>query len=356
MNINLIDKRENVFGDNIAKAEWYDFSRANMNDTNRIEAITRVASICYQNPKVIAEVENGIGNESLYNRLAGESNGLPSSSFEFVPVLLTWGEVMDVCSKIETSISVESENGSLIVTYYGEEENRLSSKIDTQTAEIEKYGQWLEIDGCKYLLTNYRAIVYDFEKYGDRGVDLRKRYNTEEECEIIKQHYQVFRFKVDFPTRSQMVRHRVNFQELSRRYVSGKKVKVEHYISDKMKNVVSKMTWSKVLREYEIDTRDDLTGFAGCPQGVLTEVQEISYSTQQVIDICMNHYYQALEDGVKPQEARRIIPQTGYTEFWMGFLPFQLDNFFRLRDDSHAQWEIFCVSRAMKSMLGLPLS
>ena len=85
------------------------------------------------------------------------------------------------------------------------------------TLDIEKYGEWITVDGKKYLLTNYRAVVTDFERYGDKGIDLRKRFNTQEECEIIKQHFKVFLYKVDLPTRSQMVRHRENWQELSRR-------------------------------------------------------------------------------------------------------------------------------------------
>ena len=82
----LINKKENVFGDDIAFVEQYDFSKANMSEESRIKAITTVASICYQNPKAV-------GSESLYNRLMAESQGLPSSSAEFVPVLLTEEEV-----------------------------------------------------------------------------------------------------------------------------------------------------------------------------------------------------------------------------------------------------------------------
>ena len=82
----LINKKENIFGDDIAFVEQYDFSKANISEENRIKAITKVASICYQNPKAI-------GSESLYNRLLAESKGLPSSSAEFVPVLLTEEEV-----------------------------------------------------------------------------------------------------------------------------------------------------------------------------------------------------------------------------------------------------------------------
>ena len=82
----LINKKENIFGDDIAFIEQYDFSKANMSEENRIKAITTVASICYQNPKAV-------NSESLYNRLLAESKGLPSSSAEFVPVLLTEEEV-----------------------------------------------------------------------------------------------------------------------------------------------------------------------------------------------------------------------------------------------------------------------
>ena len=75
-------RRPNIFGDEIAFVEKWNFSRANLNEKNRIMAITQVASICYQSGK-------SLGSESLYNRLLAESHGLPSSSFEFVPMLLS---------------------------------------------------------------------------------------------------------------------------------------------------------------------------------------------------------------------------------------------------------------------------
>ncbi len=121
---------------------------------------------------------------------------------------------------------------------------------------------------------------------------------------------------MDLPTRSQMVRHRVNWQELSRRYVSGKRVPFEFYISENMKNIKS------------------------------------SYGdTEKIIKICEEHYFKALEEGVKPQEARRIIPQAAYTQIWGGFMPSQLENFFKLRLDKHAQWEIREVAKAMKKLI-----
>ena len=198
----------NIFEDGIAYVDCWNFSRANLNEENRILAITQVASICYQSPKAL-------GSESLYNRLAAESMGLPSSSFEFVPVLLSY--------------------------------DRPDAKklLEDDRSQARKFGEWIEYvdkeSGKKkeVLLTNYRAIYYDYENavkairnfYAGRvdspenaenlkqeEIYLKEQYlgffNTEAECDIIKDNFYVFLFKVDFPTRSQMVRHRVNFQEL----------------------------------------------------------------------------------------------------------------------------------------------
>ena len=283
----LINKKENVFGDDIAFVEQYDFSAANMSEENRIKAITTVASICYQNPKAI-------GSESLYNRLLAESKGLPSSSFEFVPVLLNIGEIED-----EEFIS-ESAKSNM---------------------KIFKHSEIICDGNCYYLLTNYRAIVYDVE---NKFISKKwlKRFNTPEECEIIKQHFKVFQYKVDLPTRSQMVRHRISWQELSRRYVSGSRVPFEFYVSEKMKNITS-----------------------------LSNCYGYECTTENIIDICLDHYKQALKDGVKPQEARRIIPQTAYTQIWGAFQPKQLENYFKLRLDESSQWEIRMVSKAMQELI-----
>lgn len=285
-----INKKENIFGDNIAYVEQYDFSKANLNEQTRLEAVTTVASICYQSPKAI-------GSESLYNRLLAESKGLPSSSFEVVPILFNYEAIKQLVWE--------------------------DSDVTIEDTDILKYGE--KIEDSKYLLTNLRAIINDKEKF---GIDLTDYFNTEEECEIIKKHFKVFKYKVDLPTRSQMQRHRTSWQELSRRYVSGDKVPFEFYVSEKMKNVVSNKT---ILKGYDIF--------------------EVEFETSAIIDMCLNHYYKALKDGIKPQEARRIIPQAAYTEFWGAWQPSYLENFLKMRCDAHAQYEIRMVAEAMKELL-----
>ncbi len=271
--IEKINEKQNILNDNIGFVENWDFSRANLNEENRILAITQVASICYQNPKAL-------GSESLYNRLMAESMGLPSSSFEFVPVLLDYEN-----PKHQEILKLEYSNSK-------------------------KFGELID---DRYLLTNYRALVYDFENDKDKfSFDIRTIFNTQEECKIIKEYFKVFLFKVDFPTRSQMVRHRISWQELSRRYVSAKRVPFEFYVSEKLK-----------------------------------ENQKVQDLIKQSEDL----YFELLENGVKPQEARRVIPQMGYTQIWGAFMPKQLDNYFKLRLDEHAQWEIRQTAIAMQELL-----
>ena len=271
--IEKINEKQNILNDNIGFVENWDFSKANLNEENRILAITQVASICYQNPKAL-------GSESLYNRLMAESMGLPSSSFEFVPVLLDY----------------ENPNHQEI--------------LKLEYSNCKKFGEILD---DRYLLTNYRALVYDFENDKDKfSFDIRTIFNTQEECNIIKEYFKVFLFKVDFPTRSQMVRHRISWQELSRRYVSAKRVPFEFYVSEKLK-----------------------------------ENQKVKDLIKQSEDL----YFELLENGVKPQEARRVIPQMGYTQIWGAFMPKQLDNYFKLRLDEHAQWEIRQTAIAMQELL-----
>ena len=288
----LIAHKPNIFGDNIAYVESYDFSKANMSNESRLDVITLIASICYQSPKAH-------GSESLYNRLMAESGGLPSSSFEMVPMLFNYEQLKDDVYAL-TDVTIEDTN-------------------------MLKYGEKVE-DG-RYLLTNFRAVVYDFENL---GVDLRDHFNTEAECQIIAKHFNVFKMKVDMPTFGQAVRHRVNWQVLSRRYVSGSRVPFSFYIADQMKKV----------KTYH--------GYTESGSGA----NELY--TDDVIDICLAHYEAALKAGVKPQIARGIIPQCAYTEAWCAFQPKQFNSFINLRTDEHAQPEIRLLSKAMLELSSEP--
>lgn len=289
--IKKIRENNNVFGDDIAFIKQYDFSRANSSHQARLEAVTSVASICYASP-------DKIGSQGLYDRLANEDIGIPSSAFAFIPILMD--------ENIMNNFIFDEVKGDVI-------------------PDCLTFGEIISYNNKKYLLTNLRALLQDLGWTIDykKAEKLSENYfnTSEEDIEIIKKFYKVYKIKMDIATSKQWNRHNYHLQELSRRYVSGKKVPFDFYIDEKMQKVES----SQVL-----------TG-RGFDDGYINI--ECELSTQDVIDICMNHYYSALEQGVKPQAARRIIPKGAYTEIWTGMIPRVYENMLKLRTKPKTQWE-----------------
>ena len=264
----------------------YDFSTANSSLESRIAAITTVASVCYQSPK-------SLGSISLYDRLACESVGLPSSSFEFVPVLLDMRD-----------------------SKYRPWADKLSL-----VSPIFKYG---EIVHGGYLLTNLRALIACVGTDADNPVF----FNTPTECGIISQYFHVFKTEIDLATARQFMRHRASWQELSRRYVSGKRVPFEFYQSSKLAEVVSTFTFTT-------------------PDG---HHISLDITTDQLQQACLNHYNTALSSSIKPEEARRCIQQSMMTTVWSAWQPAQLANLYKLRCDKHAQSEINHLCTTMQEL------
>lgn len=276
-------RKEQIFKDDIGFVEEWDFSRGNISEESRIEVITSVASICYANP-------NAVGKESLYNRLKAESIGLPSSSFEFVPVLLN-------------SLQI----GKIINARYEKDES-------IEASNVERYGEYISDE---LILTNYRALLYDYENLKEYlKEDITKWFNTEAEAKIIKKHSHIFLCKIDMNTSKQFIRHRsANYQELSRRYVSGKKQEFEFYISPEIK---------------------------GTPLA-----DKVKKAQEESVIL----YRELSKSKIKSEDARRVIPQSMYTTIWSGWQPRGLKNFFDLRLDKHAQQEIRWLAEGMKELI-----
>lgn len=298
--LQMINSKENLYGDNIAKVEQYDFSRANSSDEARTLAITSIATVCTQK-------FDAIGSEKLCTKLLTEAHGIPSSAYGFVPVLLTNDDTRMIWEKAQSSRHSYP---------------RWKSGIVFKNLHIEKFGE--EVKDGKYLLTNLRALVNDI------GLEASKEfYNTDEnEIAIIKKHFKVFKHKMDIRSARQFLRHTTAvWQELSRRYVSGKKVPFEFYISDKMKEVNS----------YFYGDEN-----SSCKYKV---------GTEELIKAQVRHYDTAIESGVKPQDARDILPLCTYTEIWSGWQPFALENMLTERTAIGTQWELRQTALAIKELI-----
>lgn len=294
--IKLINKKENLYGDNIAKIEQYDFSRANSSDEARTLAITSIATVCTQKFE-------SIGSEKLCTKLLTEAHGIPSSAYGFVPVL------------------IDEYVFSMNLLLFGDK--------NTEDMNVYKFGQKVE-DG-KYLLTNLRALVNDI------GLEASKEFynNDENEIAIIKKHFKVFKHKMDIRSARQFMRHTTAiWQELSRRYVSGKRVPFEFYINNKIKDKESDFD------DYFVHGMSDFeTDFSN------------TKNTQELLQILSNHYDYLIADGVKPQDARDILPLCTYTEIWSGWQPFALGNMLTERTAIGTQWELRQTALAIKELI-----
>ena len=282
-----INEKLNLYGDNIAKVEQYDFSMANSSDEARTLAITTIATVCTQK-------FDSIGSEKLCTKLLTEAHGIPSSAYGFVPVLIPLFKALDLGAQ-------------------------LSKKTLSLVPNIFKFGQ--QVHNNAFLLTNLRALVNDI------GLEASKEfYNTDpDEIAIIKKHFKVFKHKMDIRSARQFMRHSTAvWQELSRRYVSGKKVPFEFYLKENMKEIYSYYT---------------------------EQNQTISLYSEEIIDICVKHYYKLIEEGIKPQDARDILPVCTYTEIWSGWQPFALENMLKERTAIGTQWELRQTATAMQELI-----
>lgn len=64
----------------------------------------------------------------------------------------------------------------------------------------------------------------------------------------------------------------------------------------------------------------------------------ISYSF--AVEKCIDTYNMLLDKGIAPEQARFVLPQGVYTEWWWTGSLAAYARFYRQRSDSHAQWEV----------------
>ena len=69
------------------------------------------------------------------------------------------------------------------------------------------------------------------------------------------------------------------------------------------------------------------------------------------VDMCFDAYHMLLGKGVAPEQARFILPQGVYTEWWWTGSLAAYGRFYRQRSDSHAQWEIREYAEAVGKIL-----
>lgn len=109
------------------------------------------------------------------------------------------------------------------------------------------------------------------------------------------------------------------------------------------------MVENEISRRYVKESPDYYTPFwrnaptNGAKQGSSGFVrypEEFTYMYQNLCDDAVDLYKYLIEEGVAPEQARSVLPQGAYTEwYWSGSLA-SYARIYKQRIDPHAQWEV----------------
>ena len=127
------------------------------------------------------------------------------------------------------------------------------------------------------------------------------------------------RIKAPVSIRTQFFKHKQGFveNEISRRYVS---FEPDFYAPQ----------WRGKPNKNAKQGSEDFIAIKG----------DVICSYDAAMDSCLECYNQLIEEGVAPEQARFVLPQGMYTEwYWTGSLA-AYARFYKQRIDEHAQWEI----------------
>ena len=136
--------------------------------------------------------------------------------------------------------------------------------------------------------------------------------------------------KAPVSIRTQMFKHKQGFveNEISRRYVS---FEPEFYTPQ----------WRGKPTDGAKQGSDDFI-----------EIKpELQQTFDNMLEGCMRTYNDLLEAGVAPEQARFVLPQAMYTEwYWTGSLA-AYARFYKQRIDNHAQWEVRQYAEAIGKLV-----
>jgi thymidylate synthase (FAD) len=160
------------------------------------------------------------------------------------------------------------------------------------------------------------------------------RYLAEHEHWTPFAHPQItLRIKAPISIRTQLFKHKVGFveNEISRRYVSYQPDLYYPYYRTKPTN--------------------------GAKQGsedFITDVkvkEELDRKYREAAEKCVQIYDELLEAGVAPEQARFVLPQGTYTEWWWTGSLSAYARVYTQRINPHAQWEVREYAKAIGEII-----
>jgi len=141
------------------------------------------------------------------------------------------------------------------------------------------------------------------------------------------------RVKAPVPIRVQFFKHKQGFveNEISRRYVSFTPEFYHPEWRGKPEGSAKQGSGEKLSWSLERDSWD--------------------YSLDELYDNALHLYERMIDEGVAPEQARFVLPQAMYTEwYWTGSLA-AYARFYKQRTDPNAQWEVQQNAKAVGKII-----
>ena len=164
----------------------------------------------------------------------------------------------------------------------------------------------------------------------------------EKHTSVLEHNVLTFSFKVPLFVARQHMRHRTwSFNEISRRYTSSN---IEFYVPENFRQQ-HKSNRQASIQSSEFDPI--VRTVAGATQ---TYSHTASSELAQHCNSSFALFNKLIDAGVAREQARMVLPQNLYTQYW-GTV--NLNNFFKflsLRDHPGSQYEIQLVAKACKSL------
>ena len=158
-----------------------------------------------------------------------------------------------------------------------------------------------------------------------------KHTSTLEHCVL------TFRFKVPLYIRSQHHRHRTwSYNEISRRYTD---INIEFYEPQHFRTQHKSNRQASNIDE----TKDPTICFGSEDWGWASKASDM---VKKHHEYSLKLYYAMMESGVCREQARGVLPQNMYTEYYGTVNLSNLLKFIELRSHMGAQWEIQRVAEA----------
>lgn len=210
------------------------------------------------------------------------------------------------------------------------------------TKSIELYGdgigkvEYVEHMGSDLTIVNSARVSFGVhkEELDERDIKLIKYLIKHKHTSTLEHNFITFRFKVPLFIRSQHHRHRTwSYNEISRRYTD---VNLEFYQPKEFR------TQHKSNRQASNEELIDPVLMRFEDGGIITASGALRMHHERSLHL----YNEMIEMGVCREQARGILPQNLYTEYYGTTNLNNLMKFIGLRMHEGAQWEIQLVAKA----------